>query len=172
MVKNPPAVQETWVRSWVGKISWRRPWQPTPRFFAAESPWTEEAGGIQVHGVTELDTTEVTEQARVCTHTDIPCFSKIHLTPFCFYERPTLTPIFSNSVKKGSENCVQCWFCSDPVIEAVCSVSRESGVANLLSRELHTTSQHQATRALNCVCERLHVIWINFVYSLAKCVLK
>ena len=112
VVKNPPAVQETWVRSWVGKISWRRPWQPTPRFFPAESPWTEEAGGIQVHGVTELDTTEVTEHARVCTHTDIPCFSKIHLTPFCFYERPTLTPIFSNSVKKGSENSVQCWFCS------------------------------------------------------------
>ena len=29
MVKNLPAMQETWVRAWVGKISWRRAWQPT-----------------------------------------------------------------------------------------------------------------------------------------------
>ena len=24
MVKNPPAMRDTWVRSWVGKIPWRR----------------------------------------------------------------------------------------------------------------------------------------------------
>ena len=24
LVKNPPAMQETWVRPWVGKIPWRR----------------------------------------------------------------------------------------------------------------------------------------------------
>ena len=32
MVKNPPAMRETWVWSWVGKISWRRTWQLTPVF--------------------------------------------------------------------------------------------------------------------------------------------
>ena len=39
-VKNSPAMQEmqeTWVRSWVGKIFWRRVWQPTPVFFPGES---------------------------------------------------------------------------------------------------------------------------------------
>ena len=30
MVKNLPAMQETWVRAWVGTITWRRAWQPTP----------------------------------------------------------------------------------------------------------------------------------------------
>ena len=30
MVKNLPAVQETQVPSWVGKISWRREWLLTP----------------------------------------------------------------------------------------------------------------------------------------------
>ena len=25
-------VQETWVRSWLGKIPWRRKWHPTPVF--------------------------------------------------------------------------------------------------------------------------------------------
>ena len=31
----------------VGKIPWRRPWQPTPVFSHGESPWTEEPGGLQ-----------------------------------------------------------------------------------------------------------------------------
>ena len=33
--------------SWVGKIPWRRAWQPTPVFFPREFPWTEEPGGLQ-----------------------------------------------------------------------------------------------------------------------------
>ena len=37
MVKNLPAMQETWVPSWVGKIPWRRAWQPTPVFLPGES---------------------------------------------------------------------------------------------------------------------------------------
>ena len=32
---------------WVGKIAWRRAWQPTPIFVAGESPWTEEPGGLR-----------------------------------------------------------------------------------------------------------------------------
>ena len=32
LVKNPPEVWETWVRSWVGKIPWRRERLPTPVF--------------------------------------------------------------------------------------------------------------------------------------------
>ena len=37
--------------SWVGKIPWRRAWQPTPVFFPGESPWTEEPGGLQSIGL-------------------------------------------------------------------------------------------------------------------------
>ena len=32
LVKNPPAMQETWFASWVGKIHWRRNRLPTPLF--------------------------------------------------------------------------------------------------------------------------------------------
>ena len=32
---------------WVGKIPWRRAWQPTPVFLPVASPSTEEPGGIQ-----------------------------------------------------------------------------------------------------------------------------
>ena len=36
MVKNLPAMQETLFDPWVGKISWRREWQPTPVFLCRE----------------------------------------------------------------------------------------------------------------------------------------
>ena len=36
-VKNSPAMQETQVPSLVGKIPWRRAWQPTPVFLPGES---------------------------------------------------------------------------------------------------------------------------------------
>ena len=35
---------------WVGKISWRKAWQPTPVFLPGKSPWTEEPGGLQSMG--------------------------------------------------------------------------------------------------------------------------
>ena len=31
---------------WVGKIPWRRAWQPSPVFLPGETPWTEEPGGL------------------------------------------------------------------------------------------------------------------------------
>ena len=33
--------------SWVGKIPWRRTWQPTPVSLPRESPWTEKPGRLQ-----------------------------------------------------------------------------------------------------------------------------
>ena len=52
MVKNPPAMRETWL----GSLGWEDPlgraWQPTPVFLPGESPRTEETGGLDtVHGV-------------------------------------------------------------------------------------------------------------------------
>ena len=43
---------------WIGKIPWRRAWQPTPVFLPGESPWTEEPGGLHPPGRKESDTTE------------------------------------------------------------------------------------------------------------------
>ena len=37
----------------VGKIPWRKAWQPTRVFLPGESPWTEEPGGLQIMGVTK-----------------------------------------------------------------------------------------------------------------------
>ena len=52
MIKNLPVVQETGFDPWVGKIPWRRKWQPVPillpgkshgqRILAGYSPWGRE----------------------------------------------------------------------------------------------------------------------------------
>ena len=44
---------------WVGKIPWRRAWQPTPVFLPGESHG-EEPGGLWSVGPQESDTTEAT----------------------------------------------------------------------------------------------------------------
>ena len=51
---------------WVGKIPWRRSWQPTPVFFPGESPWTEKPGGLQSIGSQESGMTEPAMHAWTC----------------------------------------------------------------------------------------------------------
>ena len=49
MVKNPPAMWETWIRS----LDWEDPleaWQPAPVLLSEEVPWTEEPGRLQSMG--------------------------------------------------------------------------------------------------------------------------
>ena len=60
MVKNLPGKQETRVGSWVGKIPWRRKWQPTPVFWLRKSDGQRTLLGYNPWGHTELVTTEHT----------------------------------------------------------------------------------------------------------------
>jgi len=53
-VKNLPAMQETWV----GKIPWRREWQPTAVFLPGESHGQRNLWGYSPWGLKESDTTE------------------------------------------------------------------------------------------------------------------
>ena len=45
---------------WVGKISWRRAWQPTPVFLPGESHGQRNLMGYSPWGCKESDTTEMT----------------------------------------------------------------------------------------------------------------
>ena len=44
---------------WVGKVPWRRAWQPTPVFLLGESHGQRSLAGYSPWGHKELDTTEV-----------------------------------------------------------------------------------------------------------------
>ena len=56
-VEKLPAVQETWFDSWVGKIPWRRKWQPTPVFLPGKSHGQRNLVDSQSMGSQESDTT-------------------------------------------------------------------------------------------------------------------
>ena len=45
---------------WVGKITWRKKWQPTPVFLPGKPPGQKSLAGYSPWGHKELDMTEVT----------------------------------------------------------------------------------------------------------------
>ena len=63
-MKNPPAntgdLRDGEFDPWVGKISWRRAWQPTPVFLPGKSHGQKNLAGCHPWGHKESDTTEVT----------------------------------------------------------------------------------------------------------------
>ena len=63
MVKNLPAMQETWVGPWVGKIPWRKQ-QPTPVLLPGKSHGQRSLVGYSSWGHKELDMTEVTKHKK------------------------------------------------------------------------------------------------------------
>ena len=72
-----PWVQETQemqVRSWVGKIPWRRAWQPTPIFLPGESHG-QRSLTAGIHSAAESDMTEATGHTGThCLYlTDLTC---------------------------------------------------------------------------------------------------
>ena len=63
MVKNLPAnadVKRHGFHPWVGKIPWRRKWQPTPVLLPGESQGQRSLVGYSPWGRKESDTTEHT----------------------------------------------------------------------------------------------------------------
>ena len=59
-VKNPPAMQETQVRSLGRADPWKTEWQPTPLFLPGESQGRGSLVGCRLWGRTESDTTKAT----------------------------------------------------------------------------------------------------------------
>ena len=61
-VKNPPVKQEIF-NTCIGKIPWRRAWQPTPALLPGESQGLRSLAGFSPQSCKESDMTEVTEHA-------------------------------------------------------------------------------------------------------------
>ena len=56
MVKHPPAMQETWVRSLCREDPPEKGMTTHSSIFVWRNPWTEEPGGLQSVGVTKSRT--------------------------------------------------------------------------------------------------------------------
>ena len=57
-IKNLPAMQETWFHPWVGKIPWRREWQPTAVFWPGEPQGQRSLASCSPRGHKGSDTSE------------------------------------------------------------------------------------------------------------------
>ena len=68
MVKNPPQCGRSGFNPWVGKIAWKRKWQPTPVFFPGESQGQRNLAGYSPLGHKELDMTEWLRTAQQRLH--------------------------------------------------------------------------------------------------------
>ena len=68
--------------SWVGKISWRRAQQPTPVFLPGESHGQRSLASCSPQGLTELDTTEVTQHTRIV---DLQYYASFSCTVILLY---------------------------------------------------------------------------------------
>ena len=68
MVKNPPAMQDTWDHPWIGKIPWRRKQQPTPIFLLRKSHGQRSLVGYSPWRRKEADTTERLTQYKDYIH--------------------------------------------------------------------------------------------------------
>ena len=58
-LKHLPGMWETQVDPWLGKIPWRRKWQPTPVLLPGESHGGKSLVGYSPRGRKESDTTEL-----------------------------------------------------------------------------------------------------------------
>ena len=85
LVKNSPAVQEPMFDPWVGKIPWRREWQPTPVLPGLENSMKRGVGQATVHRVTKSWTWLCNELSLA---SELHCCEKgrfsIALIIFCF----------------------------------------------------------------------------------------
>ena len=72
LVKNLPAMRETWVDPrWVGKIPQRKAWQPTPVVLPGKAHGQRSLAGYSPREHKELDTTERLSRAQ---HIDLLWF--------------------------------------------------------------------------------------------------
>ena len=68
-VKNPPAMQKTWVHPWVWKISWGMKCNPLELFLPGKSHEQEKPGGLQSMGLQRVGHDLVTKHQQPL-HTD------------------------------------------------------------------------------------------------------
>ena len=101
MVKNLPAqCRRCRFDPWVGKISWRRKWQPTPEFLPGKSHRQRSLAGYSPWGHKGSDTTEwLNMQAHACEKVNwgtLTFKKKVYLSS-CWFELDSTKPKVMNN---------------------------------------------------------------------------
>ena len=97
MVKNPPAMQETWARSLGQEDPLEKGLATRSRMLAWRLPWTEEPGGLQSVGSQESDMTE-----RLNHHHVFITFDSVSKESACNAGDPGFIPRLGRSPGEGT----------------------------------------------------------------------
>ena len=87
---------------WVGKIPWRRKWQPTPVLLPGESHGQRSLAGYSPQGLKELDTTEVTDLSLHFSQNQVIAYSEQQ--PVSLFPNLLLILAYFISVVQGEKN--------------------------------------------------------------------
>ena len=83
LVKNPPAntigIRDKGLDPWVGKIAWRRTWQPTLVFLSGACAWCHVQRSLEDHSITENQTRQETQHACTKHPYNIKVFEWVYL---------------------------------------------------------------------------------------------
>ena len=114
VVKNPPANARRYkFDPWLGKIPWRKEWQPTPVFLLGKSHGQRSLGGYSPWGLKESDMTEHRH-----THTHI--HTLIHMCQtLCRYQEWNTVSIFVEFPVKWQEGKLPKWLSNIMLIPVV-----------------------------------------------------
>ena len=145
-----PTMRETRFDPWVGKIPWRRKWQPTPVFLPGKSHGWRSLVGYSPWGHKESDTTE-----RLHFHFQVMCDSiwphgLLHIRLLC----PPLSP------RLCSDSCPLSWWCYLTILfsTAPCpfafTLSHHQGLFQWVG------SLHQMAKVLELQLQRPSFRWI------------
>ena len=114
MEKNPPANagdrKNHGFDPRVGKIPWRRAWQPTPVFLPEESPWTEESGGLQSMG---------SQRGRHNLATKYTVLPSPPFNLFCYTQTHTHTHTHAHYLREQVRRAAYPWKISTPHSELI-----------------------------------------------------
>ena len=134
LVKNPPAMWDTWVRSWGWEDPWRRERLPTPVFLPAEfqglySPWNSP---VQNTGVGSLSLLQGSSQPR--DRTQVSCIAGRCFTLWNTREAHELVilKLFSMYSRTGQISKYIMWQASSLLEKGVINMEKETWITNLV----------------------------------------
>ena len=91
---------------WVGKIPWRKKWQPTPVFLPGESHGKRSLVGYRPQGCKDADTTEVTQHAQMNENLEKDIFYLLLSSAFLHIKLAKIQKFYKLSVNvEGKSHC-------------------------------------------------------------------
>ena len=162
MVKNLPAMRRPRFNPWVGKIPWRREWQPTSVFWPGESH-EQESGGLQSMELERVGHDWVTNTFTFHPKTEVPQFSSV--TQSCptlcdpMNRRTTGLPVHHKLREFTQNSCLLSRWCHPAISSSVTPFSSCPQLSQHQGLFQWINSSHQVAKVLEFQLQHQSFDW-------------